>query len=148
MTHDATQALRATLLPHLAVLRAAGPDAVTFLQGQFTNDTRLLADGRTQLSSCSTSHGRVIAIMRLRQTDDAIYVLLPTELATRLLTHLGKFVLRAKVDLVHAHDLQVGTIAAGAALATAAGGGRRVLRRGSRAAPRLRHRARRHDPFY
>jgi folate-binding protein YgfZ len=115
MSEEATQALRAILLPHLTVLRAAGPDAVTFLQGQFTHDTRLLADGRTQLAACTNSHGRVIAIARLRQTDDAIYMLLPTELATRLVTHLRKFVLRAKVALVHAHDLQVGAIVTGTA---------------------------------
>lgn len=110
MRDETTQALRATLLPHLSVLRAAGPDAVTFLQGQFTNDTRLLHDGSTQVSACNSSHGRVIAIARLRQTDDAIYALVPTDLAAKLLTHLRKFVLRAKVDLVHAHDLQVGAI--------------------------------------
>lgn len=120
MIDDTTQALRATLLPHLGVLRCSGPDAANFLQGQFSNDTRLLADGRTQLSACSTSHGRVIALARLRQTEDAIYVLLPTDLAARLLSHLRKFVLRAKVDLLHAHDLQVGAIVTGAGGASAA----------------------------
>jgi len=114
MTSDeTTQALRAALLPHLTVLRLSGPDAAVFLQGQFSNDTRLLADGRTQLSACNTSHGRVIALARLRQTADALYVLLPSDLAGRLLTHLRKFVLRARTDLVHAHDLQVGAIVTG-----------------------------------
>lgn len=110
MNEETTQALRAALLPQLAVVRCAGPDAATFLQGQLSHDTRLLADGRTQLSACNTSHGRVIALARLRQTEDAIYLLVPTGLAARLTTHLRKFVLRAKVDLVHAHDLQVGAI--------------------------------------
>ena len=32
-----------------------------FLQGQFTNDVRLLADGRTQVAACCTNQGRVIA---------------------------------------------------------------------------------------
>jgi folate-binding protein YgfZ len=113
MTDETTQALRAILLPHLSVLRVSGPDAATFLQGQFSNDTRLLADGRTQLAACNTSHGRVIALARLRQTEDAVYVLVPTDLASKLLTHLRKFVLRAKADLVHAHDLQVGAIVTG-----------------------------------
>jgi folate-binding protein YgfZ len=114
MTDETTQALRAALLPQLTVLRCGGPDAASFLQGQFSNDTGLLRDGRTQLSACNTSHGRVIALARLRQTEDAIYVLLPTGLAGTLLTHLRKFVLRAKVDLLHAHDLQVGAIVTGA----------------------------------
>jgi folate-binding protein YgfZ len=120
MTDETTQALRAALLPHLTVLRVSGPDAATFLQGQFSNDTRLLADGRTQFSACNTSHGRVIALARLRQTEDAVYVLLPADLASKLLTHLRKFVLRAKADLVHAHDLQVGAIVTGSAESAAA----------------------------
>lgn len=115
MNQETTQALRATLQPQLTVLRCAGPDAATFLQGQFSHDTRLLADGRTQISACNTSHGRVIALARLRQADDGVYALVPTDLAPRLLGHLRKFVLRAKVDLVHAHDLQVGAIVTGAA---------------------------------
>lgn len=115
MTDETTRVLRATLLPQLTILRCAGPDAASFLQGQFSHDTGLLGDGRTQLSACNTSHGRVIALARLRQTEDAIYVLLPTGLAGKLLTHLRKFVLRARVDLLHAHDLQVGAILTDAA---------------------------------
>ncbi|HVN42693.1 MAG TPA: hypothetical protein VMT50_07895 [Steroidobacteraceae bacterium] len=110
MTHETTQALRAFLLPHLSVLRIGGPDAATFLQGQLTNDTRLLADGRTQLSACNTAHGRVIAVLRLRQQEDAIFALLPADLAVRVATHLRKFILRAKVELLHAHDLMVGAV--------------------------------------
>ena len=51
MNDDPTQALRAVLLPGFGVLRIGGADAVTFLQGQFTNDVRLLADGRTQVAA-------------------------------------------------------------------------------------------------
>ena len=66
MTEDLTQALRAVLLPAFGVLRIGGADAATFLQGQFTNDVRLLADSRTQASACCTNQGRVIALARLR----------------------------------------------------------------------------------
>ena len=47
----ATPSIHPALLPFLAVLRIAGPDARAFLQGQLTHDTRLLADGRTQLAA-------------------------------------------------------------------------------------------------
>ena len=70
MHDEHTLALRAVLLPGFGVLRIAGTDAIKFLQGQFTNDVRLLADGRTQVSACCTNQGRVIALARLRQTDD------------------------------------------------------------------------------
>jgi tRNA-modifying protein YgfZ len=112
MIDDPTQALRALLLPGFGVLRIAGPDAVTFLQGQLTNDVRLLEDGRTQVTACCTPQGRVLALLRLRQTDAAIYALLPADMLPKLATHLRKFVLRAKVEIVQAADLHVGAIVA------------------------------------
>ena len=108
---EPTHSLHAALLPFLGVLRISGEDAARFLQGQLTNDTRLLTDGRTQLSACNTPQGRVIALLRLRQTDDAIYALLPRELATAVAGSLRRFVLRAKVDLQVATDLQVAWVA-------------------------------------
>lgn len=119
MTHESTHTLRAVLLPGFGVLRIAGADAVPFLQGQLTNDVRLLADGRTQLSACCTNQGRVIALARLRQTDEGIYALLPAELAERLAVHLRKYVLRAKVEILQASELRVGAIHSAAAAETA-----------------------------
>lgn len=104
---ELTQSIHTALLPFLGVLRIGGEDAARFLQGQLTNDTRLLADGRTQLSACNTPQGRVLALLRLRQNDDAIYALLPHELAAPVAASLRRFVLRAKVDLQIAADLQV-----------------------------------------
>ena len=115
MIDDSTQALRAALLPAFGVLRIAGTDAVTFLQGQFTSDTRVLGDGRTQVSALCTNQGRVIAIVRLRQTDEAVYALLPMELLAKVAMQLRKFVLRAKVEILQAADLHVGAIYSGPA---------------------------------
>ena len=119
MNDDPTQALRAVLLPGFGVLRIGGSDAVTFLQGQFTNDLRLLADGRTQVAACCTNQGRVIALARFRQTDDAIFALLPADLLGKVATHLRKFVLRSKVEILQAADLNVGAILTGDASAAA-----------------------------
>ena len=119
MIEDSTQALRAALLPAFGVLRIAGPDAIGFLQVQLTNDARLLADGRTQVSALCTNQGRVIAIARLRQTEEAVYALLPTEVLAKVATQLRKFVLRAKVEILQAADLHVGAIYSGAAARTA-----------------------------
>lgn len=102
----ATQSSHSALLPFLGVLRIYGEDAATFLQGQVTHDTRLLADGRTLLAACNTPQGRVIALLRLRQTEDAIHALLPVDLLERVATHLRRFVLRAKVTVEIADDLQ------------------------------------------
>lgn len=115
MTDEATQALRAVLLPDFGVLRIAGADASRFLQGQFTNDVRLLEDGRTQVSALCTNQGRVIAVVRFRQTEEAIYALLPADIIARVATQLRKFVLRAKVEILQATDLHVGAVYSGSA---------------------------------
>jgi len=109
--NEPDQMLHAAQLPFLGVLRVGGADATTFLQGQLTNDLRLLEDGRTQLAGYNTPQGRVIALLRLRKADDAIYALLPTDLLERVTALLKRFVLRSKVDLQVAADLRVGSIA-------------------------------------
>jgi hypothetical protein len=105
--HDSTQTIHAALLPFLGVLRFHGEDAARFLQGQVTHDTALLADGRTLLAACNTPQGRVTALLRLKQTGDAVYALLPADLLGHVAARLRRFVLRAKVDIQIAADLQV-----------------------------------------
>ena len=94
-------------LPFLGVLSITGPDALGFLQGQLTSDLRLLADGRTQLAALNTPQGRVVALLRLRLLDNAVYALLPAELLEPVRDLLHRFVLRAKVQLRIASELQV-----------------------------------------
>jgi folate-binding protein YgfZ len=115
---------RPALLPFLAVLRIAGPDAASFLQGQLTHDLRLLADGRTLLAAASTPQGRVVALLRLRQGEHGIDALLPAELAEPVAARLRRFVLRARVDVRRAGDLGIAWVPGGAAAvpALAAGG--------------------------
>jgi folate-binding protein YgfZ len=86
-------------LNFLAAIRASGPDAANFLQGQLTQDIRRLADGRTLLAAYNTPQGRVVAILRLKQASDAIYGLLPAPVAEPLLARLRKFVLRSRLVL-------------------------------------------------
>jgi folate-binding protein YgfZ len=94
-------------LPFLGVLSVTGPDALGFLQGQLTSDVRLLADGRTQLAALNTPQGRVVALLRLRLVGDTVYALLPTELLEPVHALLRRFVLRSKVALRIASELQV-----------------------------------------
>jgi folate-binding protein YgfZ len=81
------------------MLRFSGADASPFLQGQVTHDTSLLADGCTMLAACNTAKGRVVAVLRLRQSGDSIYAVTAADLAMPLLEHLKRYVLRAKVRL-------------------------------------------------
>lgn len=102
------------LLPFLAVLRFEGPDAATFLQGQVTQDTRLLADGRTLLAAINNPQGRVVALLRLSANPRGVDALLPADLAEAVVARLRKFVLRARVDVRVAADLHAVGFAAGA----------------------------------
>lgn len=92
-------------LPELCAIRFSGPDAGTFLQGQLSHDTRLLEQGRTLFAACNTPQGRVIALLRLRKSGDVIHAWLPTDLAETVLTHLRKYVLRAKVTMARSDEL-------------------------------------------
>jgi tRNA-modifying protein YgfZ len=87
-------------LSHLAVLRADGADAQNFLQGQFSNDIRLVNNARAQLSAYCNAKGRMFAIFLIFQgTDGAYYLQLPDSLAESTLKRLHMFILRAKVKL-------------------------------------------------
>ena len=118
--NEPTETIHAAPLPFLGVLRVGGADAAHFLQGQLTNDVQLLDDGRTQLAGYNTPQGRVIALLRLHKADDAIYALLPADLLERVCTLLRRFVLRSRVDLQVAVDLQVGWTASTSGLPSTA----------------------------
>jgi hypothetical protein len=91
-------------LPQIGVVRFAGPDAVSFLQGQVSNDTRQLAEGAPLLAAYSSAQGRVIAIVHLLPHSSGILALLPRDVAAATQDRLRKFVLRAKVKIEDLSD--------------------------------------------
>ncbi len=91
-------------LPHLGVLRFTGPDALSFLQGQISNDTRRLTEGAPLLAAYSSPQGRVLAVMHLLPHSSGVAAILPRELLLPTLDRLRKFVLRAKVQMQDAGD--------------------------------------------
>ncbi len=86
-------------LAHFGLLRFAGPDAVSFLQGQVSNDTRPLGNGIPLLAAYSTPQGRVVAVPYLMPHSSGVIALLPREIVLPTLERLRKYVLRAKVKL-------------------------------------------------
>jgi tRNA-modifying protein YgfZ len=84
----------------LGILRVRGADALTFLQGQLSNDVMRLASGQLQLSGYHTPQGRAIALLRLTPlASDDILGVLPRELVAPVVTRLKRYVLRAKAQL-------------------------------------------------
>jgi folate-binding protein YgfZ len=91
-------------LASLSLLRFSGSDALAFLQGQVSSDTRRLADGLPQLSAYSSAQGRVVAVLHLLPHSSGVMAILPRELKLTALERLRKFVLRAKVKIEDLSD--------------------------------------------
>ena len=83
----------------LAVLALTGPDAVSFLQGQCTQDLRALLVGQATLAAILSAQGRILALPWVGRSADGLRCLLPTDLVAGLQSHLARYVLRAKVTL-------------------------------------------------
>src|SRR5271167_3984765 len=91
-------------LAHLGILRFTGTDAVSFLQGQVSSDTRRLAGNVSLLSSYSSPQGRVLALIYLLPHSSGVAAILPREILAPTLQRMRKFILRAKVQIEDAGD--------------------------------------------
>jgi len=95
-------------LAHLGILRFTGPDALSFLQGQVSSDTRRLTENVSLLSSYSNPQGRVLALIYLLPHSSGVAAILPREILLPTLQRMRKFILRSKVQIEDAGDsLQV-----------------------------------------
>jgi len=86
-------------LVDLAYVRVQGPDAEGFLQGQLSNDLRLLSTAQSQLAAYSSPKGRMLAVLLLFRHGDDIVLELHRSLLDSVLKRLRMFVLRSKVTL-------------------------------------------------
>jgi len=91
-------------LSGLGLIRVEGEDALSFLQGQLTNDLRLITPEHSALASHCSPKGRMLALFRLFRRGDAFHLQLPRELVEAMLKRLGMFKLRAKVTLTDVSD--------------------------------------------
>ena len=87
-------------LPHLGVIRALGPDAVTFLNSQLTNDFALLGPNEARLAAYCTAKGRMQAsFIGWKRGPEEVLLVLSRDILAPTLKRLSMFVLRAKVKL-------------------------------------------------
>lgn len=92
-------------LSHRNLVLARGADALTFLNGQLTNDLRALDHQRSLLAAHCTPQGRMLALARVFRRADAYAMELPRALTGELIGRLRKYLLRSKVALELADDL-------------------------------------------
>ena len=79
------------------VLRFDGTDALSFLQGQLTNDVAALDPAHSHYSGYCTPKGRLLASLLLWREGSAYFMLLPRELCEPIRKRLSMYILRAKV---------------------------------------------------
>ncbi len=91
-------------LSHLGLIAVEGPEAVSFLQGQITQDATQVTEGRSLMASHCSPKGRMLASFRLLRRGEAIYLQLPVELLASVLKRLRMYVLRAKAELRDASE--------------------------------------------
>lgn len=82
----------------ISTITISGPDAFEFLQGQLTNDLRLLDAQETLLTAWCNPKGRVICLMTVARTADGYSLVIPTDLADDIVKRLTMFRFRAKVE--------------------------------------------------
>ncbi|MDO5623380.1 MAG: folate-binding protein [Pseudomonadota bacterium] len=87
-------------VPQLGVIRAAGDDAASFLQGQLTQDVVLQAVGSTRLAALCNPKGRMLASFQvLKRAPDELLLVTSADTLPASLRRLSMFVLRAKLKL-------------------------------------------------
>lgn len=85
------------------LIAVSGADAMTFLQGQLTNDVKQL-DQCAQFTGYCTAKGRLLALFYAFKINDIIYLQCPRPLIADLVKRLRMFVLRSKVVVEDASE--------------------------------------------
>jgi folate-binding protein YgfZ len=104
-------------LGHLGVIKISGPDALTFLQGQLTQDVEKITDERAAYAGHCSPKGRLLAHFLTWKSDDGYFLQLPRPLVEAIQKRLKMYVLRSKVVLedVSASSIRFGLAGADAA---------------------------------
>ncbi len=86
-------------LSQLGLLSLSGDDAVSFLQGQVTNDVAQLNGNNAHLSAYCSPKGRMLALFLAFAQNEQIYLQLSQPLLARVMKRLTMYVMRAKVNI-------------------------------------------------
>lgn len=84
-------------LSHLGLLQLRGSDALTFLQGQVTNDVKQLNGHNAHYTGYCNPKGRMLALFLAFSHHDHVLLQMPKELVESIAKRLKMYVLRSKV---------------------------------------------------
>jgi tRNA-modifying protein YgfZ len=87
-------------LSHLGLLEVRGTDALTFLQGQVTNDVKLLTmSNNAHFSGYCNPKGRLLALFLAFYHKDHFHLQFSRELLEPIMKRLKMYVMRSKVEI-------------------------------------------------
>lgn len=87
-------------LSHLGLLEVSGADALTFLQGQVTNDVKLLTmTNDAHLTAYCNPKGRMLALFLAFYHHDHFHLQFNRELLVPIMKRLNMYVMRSKVKI-------------------------------------------------
>ena len=115
----------AVRLTHWGVIRARGADAVSFLQGQLTNDVTTLGLSQARLAGFCSAKGRLQASFLVwKRADDEVLLACSASVLPATLKRMSMFVMRAQCKLTDATaEVPLWGVVGDAALALMSGAG-------------------------
>jgi folate-binding protein YgfZ len=93
-----------TALSHMGILEVRGEDAITFLQGQLTNDIKQLNGTNSQYSGYCNPKGRLLGLFLAFAHQDHLHLQLPSCLIEGISKRLRMYVMRSKVTIEDKSD--------------------------------------------
>lgn len=94
-------------LSHLGLLQIQGADAVTFLQGQVTNDVKQLNGQVAHYTGYCNPKGRLLALFLAFAHADHLHLQMPKVLIESITKRLKMYVMRSKVEIQDVSDTMI-----------------------------------------
>jgi folate-binding protein YgfZ len=91
-------------LSHLGLLQVDGDDRVAFLQGQVTNDVKLLLGNNSHYAGYCTPKGRLLALFLVFAHNNNLHLQFNRQLLEPIMKRLKMYVLRSKVSITDVSD--------------------------------------------
>jgi folate-binding protein YgfZ len=90
---------RFIVLDHVSLIEVQGEDHIEFLQGQLTQDIKLLTHEQAKFAGYCNPKGRLLAFMLAYRYDNATHIQIDKSIEESILKRLKMYVLRSKVSI-------------------------------------------------